>query len=124
MQVFSDNVTEVNFRPEQGHSMGPAEPVPQLSLGDMRKDLVFLDFASDPDFAHIQQVLAQPRPVTHVCAPAVHAARWLLVFHQRVSCCGGVSVVRDLQMQVAWRGVCCGCGTARLEAGVANLSAI
>lgn len=55
-QVFSDNQTEVNFRPEQGVSNAPPEPVPQLSLGDMRKDLVFLDISSDPDFAAIQQV--------------------------------------------------------------------
>eukprot|EP00892_Ulva_mutabilis_P001147 jgi/Ulvmu1/11032/UM007_0212.1 len=57
VDVFSDNVTEVNFRPEQGHSMGPATPVPQLSMGDTRKDLTFLHFASDPDFAIIQEEL-------------------------------------------------------------------
>lgn len=57
-QVFSDNVTEVNFRPEDGRADVPPQPVPQLSMGDMRKDLVFLDIASDPAFAAIQQVRA------------------------------------------------------------------
>lgn len=73
VQVFSDNMTEVNFQPQQGHSMGPAQPVPQLSMGDTRKDLVFLDLTSDADFAAIQEVPVEPlamkadRCIMHVC---------------------------------------------------------
>lgn len=67
-QVFSDNVTEVNFRPEDGRANAPPQPVPQLSMGDMRKDLVFLDIASDPAFTAIQQVRAPGAvPLRSVC---------------------------------------------------------